>query len=66
MTLVMRRFHYFDAPTPRQIEHSLDQFADLLSEDVPLPDIADRMMVTPGTVLVLLRMLCERYGETVH
>lgn len=50
-------------PTQAQIDSALDNFADLLSLDLPLSEIAARMSVSGGTCCVLLRMLCERYGE---
>lgn len=50
-------------PSQAQIDRALNQFADLLSLDLPLSEIAARMAVTGGTCCVLLRMLCERMGE---
>lgn len=58
------RFHSGTLPpTQAQIASALDQFAELLSLDLPLSEIAARMSVSRGTCCVLLRTLCERYGE---
>jgi len=57
----------FYSPYPpisqRQWESSLNEFAELLSQDIELPQIAERMHVTGGTACVLLRELECRYGE---
>lgn len=56
------RGHPITQPSKQQLAHSLDQFAEFLSCDMALPDIADAMGVTRGTSCVLLRMLCEKMG----
>ena len=55
--------HAFPGPTQAQLARSLDQFAELLSNDMPLPLIAREMQVTEGTCCCLLRMLKEEFGE---
>lgn len=58
------RFYSTLPPSRRQIEHSLSEFAELLSEDrYTINQIGDRMMVSRGTACVLLRMLKERCGR---
>lgn len=60
------KMHHFPRPTPqptpRQIAVALDDFSELLSRDLPLPEIAQRMEITGGTATVLLRLLNEKMG----
>lgn len=49
-------------PTKAMVAQSLDDFAELLSLDIPLAQIADKMGVTFGTACVLLRQLNDKYG----
>lgn len=53
-------------PSERQIAHSLDEFAELLSRDLPLNDIATAMQITRGTACVLLHWLRERIGPQAN
>lgn len=57
------RFRTEPPPTQRQWDAALNMFAELLSRDMPLADIAEKMSVSVGTTCVFLRMLCERMGE---
>ncbi len=57
------RYFVSNQPSQAQIDHSLDQFAEYLSQDLELPAIAHLMQVSIGTTCVLLRLLCERFGE---
>ena len=57
------RFRTEPPPSQRQWDAALNTFAELLSRDLPLADIAERMSVSRGSVCVFLRMLCERMGE---
>jgi hypothetical protein len=57
------RFHSAYAPvTQRQFKAALDEFAELLSRDIPLPEIAERMTITGGTACVMLETIRERLG----
>jgi hypothetical protein len=57
------RFHSAYAPvTQRQFNAALDEFAELLSRDIPLPEIAERMAITGGTACVLLETIRGRLG----
>lgn len=49
-------------PTKAQIEQALDTFAELLSLDHSLNDIAASMSISRGTACVFLRMICDRLG----
>ena len=40
----------------------LDRFAELLSLDLPIPVIADRMCIPSGSAYVLLGQLRAKYG----
>ena len=60
------RYFFIEGTAPitaAQWRHSLDQFAELLSDDMPLADTARRMSVTGGTACVLLARLKAQYGE---
>lgn len=57
------RFYSINHPSQRQWAAALDDFAELESLDLPLPEIARRMEVSNGTVCVLRRLLCELMGE---
>ncbi len=57
------RYFVSNQPSQAQIDYSLDQFAEYLSQDLELPQIANLMQVSIGTTCVLLRLLCERFGE---
>lgn len=63
MTFFVRSYSY---PTQSQLDAAVDDVADLLATDrYSLAEIAAFMGVTIGTVCVILRRLCERYGEAV-
>jgi hypothetical protein len=49
-------------PTLKRFADALDDFAELLSEDLPLNECAARMEVTVGTACVLFVAMCERLG----
>jgi transposase-like protein len=53
----------FQRPSRRQWDEAISEFADHLSNDMPLNDIAARMDVSRGTVCVWLHQLCVRLGE---
>lgn len=57
------RFRTNPVPSKRAYSAALDNFAELLSMDIPLPEIADRMDITQGSACAYLRTLRERYGE---
>jgi hypothetical protein len=53
-------------PTRAQLEAAIDELAELLASDrYSLTECARLMQVSFGTVAVLLRDLCHRYGEPV-
>lgn len=52
-------------PSQGQLDEACAQFAELMSENLPLNDCADRMGVTRGTGAVLYSMICARVGEHV-
>lgn len=63
----MSRFFYIGVtqPTQAQLNAALEQFAELLSFDLSLADIAERMQISVGSACVLLSNLCGLYGEKV-
>lgn len=50
------------APTRQQIEAALEVFAELMSDDRPLNDIADIMGISRGSACVYLAMIRQRLG----
>jgi len=51
--------------SPQQIADyaaKMDKFAELLSLDLPIPVIADRMCIPSGSAYVLLGQLRAKYG----
>jgi predicted DNA-binding protein YlxM (UPF0122 family) len=58
-------FRFYGQPpvTAKQMNAAREEFADHLSNDMPLNDIAARMDVSRGTVCVWLHQLCVRLGE---
>lgn len=54
---------YSAIPRSVQFRAMLDDFAELLSNDLPLPEIANRLDITQGTACVLLSRLCAEFGE---
>ena len=56
----------YQPPSQAAIDAALDELAGYLETDNHgWPEIARRMNVTGGTVAVLYRQLCLRYGEPV-
>lgn len=49
--------------SPKQFRDACDDVAELLSRELTLREIAERMAVTVGTVTVLFVAICERLGE---
>lgn len=62
----MRFFLPTNQPSQRAFDDAIDDMAELLSREMSLTEIAAKLHVSVGTACVLLRMLCERYGEAVQ
>jgi hypothetical protein len=61
----MSRYYHLrgePGPSAQQRAQALDQFAEYLSADMALNDIADTMHITRGSACVFLRELDLRYG----
>lgn len=60
------RFFYlpfgYQIPSNRELNVALEDFAELLAQDLPLAEIAKRMGTSGATPCVLLRILQERLG----
>lgn len=55
----------YKAPTKKQLDLALNEFSELLSRDMSLPQISDAMEITIGSACAYLRMLCLKMGEPV-
>lgn len=67
MVSALFRGHPINAvPSKKQVTATLNQFAELLSRDLPLTEIASEMEMTVGSACAWLRILCERMGERVQ
>jgi len=60
----MFHFYFYGEPPPtrKQWEAALDHFAELLSRDIGLNEIASIMEVSRGTVCVFLKWLSDEFG----
>lgn len=61
------RGHAITYPSQKLIDQYVGERAEWLSRDLySLPEICRRMDISQATGCALLRILCERMGESVH
>jgi DNA-binding NarL/FixJ family response regulator len=62
---VSAQFRFYGPPaiTQEQWREALDECAELLSRGLEIDEIARRMVLSRGTICVLLRLIRELLGE---